>query len=79
MKIEQTTNFDLCSFISPPSEKVLLISFFFISFLFFKFFVFKESESIKKERETKSRLSKEYLEQYKQENEDFFYQSEVID
>ncbi len=51
-------------------EQILLIALVLLGYFVFKTFLFKESPETKALNEIKERKSREYLENYKKENED---------
>jgi len=63
------------SIISGYYENIILISAFILGFIICKYYIFKESKINKPEKERLSKLTEEYLEKYRQENEDFFFTS----
>ncbi len=57
-------------------ERIILIALVFLSYFLFKNLFFKETAETKLIREEKAKKSLEYFENYKKENEEFFFGSE---
>jgi hypothetical protein len=68
---------NICASISPEMEKIILIAVFIIGFCLFKFIFGREDPEMKKEKEIKAKLVEEYLEKYKKENEEFFFDTTI--
>jgi len=57
------------------NERLIKIAIFLLAFFFFSYIWKKNDKTSQSEKEAKSKIAEEYLNKYREENEDFFYQT----
>jgi hypothetical protein len=78
-QILNNLNNENCTVISQHLEQILVVCFFVLGFLIMKFFLGeKKNPQLSKEKEIKSKMVHDYLEQHRKENEDFFFNGEEV-
>jgi hypothetical protein len=57
------------------NERLIKIVVFFLAFFFFSYIWNKDDKRSQSEKNARSKMAEEYLNKYREENEDFFFQS----